>query len=302
MFTVSYPELVIAQCLSGVVGSFPALNARESSMLPDWIAQINQARETAQIAHPTTKIGPFAVNQIMHPSNQRITDDIRLCVDAKVPLFITSLQAPNHEMIQAVHAYGGLIFHDVINMRHAEKAIVAGVDGLVLVCTGAGGHTGHLSPFAFMHAIRPQFDGLIALSGSISSGQDILAAQILGADFAYMGTRFIATEEAHAAKAYKDAIIQAQAKDIVLSNYFTGVLGSYLRQSIIHCQLDPDHLPVGDKANLDFKARKEGKAWKDIWGAGQGVGYITDSPSVSSLINALVEEYQIARNRLNEII
>lgn len=298
MFTVSYPNLVKAQCLAGLVGSFPALNAREAAQLPEWLTDIKHTLAEHQAQFPEANIGPIAINQIMHASNARLEQDIRVCVEHQVPIFITSLQAPNKEMIDAVHQYGGIVLHDVISVRHAEKALEAGVDGLILVATGAGGHAGTLSPFALVGEIRRFYDGILALSGAIANGSSILAAQAMGADFAYIGTRFIATQEAEASAAYKQNLVDARASDIIYSNYFTGVQGNYLKQSILNCGLDPANLPTADKNVLDFQKRNSGKAWKDIWGAGQGVAVINDIPTVSEVVQRLEVEYWAAKKRL----
>lgn len=291
MFIVSNPDLVIAQCKSGVIGSFPALNARPKELLDDWLLRIK--RELA--ADPNA--APFAVNQIIHPSNERLEHDMALCVKHEVPLIITSLSAPT-QIVPPVHAYGGKVFHDVISVRHAEKALEAGVDGLILVCAGAGGHAGTLSPFALVGEIRKFYDGPIALSGAITNGNAILAAQAMGADFAYIGTRFIATQEANAVEGYKQAIVDAAAKDVVYTPYFTGVHGNYLKQSIVAAGLDPDNLPVKDKTSMDFGGSRDAKAWKDIWGAGQGVGTIADVAPAAEVIGRMKHEYQIARQAL----
>ncbi len=291
MFIVSNPDLVIAQCKSGVIGSFPALNARPQEVLDEWLTRIK--RELA--ADP--QAAPFAVNQIIHPSNERLEHDMALCVKHEVPLIITSLSAPT-QIVPQVHAYGGQVFHDVISVRHAEKALEAGVDGLILVCAGAGGHAGTLSPFALVSEIRKFYDGPIALSGAIANGRSILAAQAMGADFAYIGTRFIATHEANAAAAYKQAILDASAKDIVYTPYFTGVHGNYLKQSIVGAGLDPDNLPVKDKTAMSFGSESTAKAWKDIWGAGQGVGSIDAVRPAAEVIAAMKGEYEEARRQL----
>ncbi len=242
-------------------------------------------------------IGPIAVNQIVHQSNVRLEHDVRVCVEHKVPIFITSLRAPAPEIVQAVHSYGGIVLHDVINLRHAEKALEAGVDGLILVAAGAGGHAGTTSPFALVGEVRKRFDGPIVLSGSIANGGSILAAQAMGADLAYMGTRFIATREAHAVESYKQAIVDAKSADIIYTNLFTGVHGNYIRESIVNAGLDPDALPEADKSKMNFGSDKA-KAWKDIWGAGQGVGLMDDVPSVAELVARLTREYDEARARL----
>ncbi|GLU32775.1 nitronate monooxygenase family protein [Trinickia caryophylli] len=297
MFIVSYPELVLAQCKAGIVGSFPALNARPAEQLDEWLTQIDEALAAHKAANPGATVGPVAVNQIVHQSNARLEQDIRVCVEHKVPIFITSLRAPVREMIDAVHSYGGIVLHDVINLRHAQKALEAGVDGLILVAAGAGGHAGTLSPFALVGEVRRIFDGPIVLSGSIATGGAILAAQAMGADLAYIGTRFIATREAHAVDSYKRAIVNAAAADIVYTNLFTGVHGNYIRESIVNAGLDPDALPVSDKTKMNFASDKA-KAWKDIWGAGQGVGLMDDVPSVAELVARLKDEYDSARARL----
>lgn len=293
MFIVSNPELVIAQCRSGVIGSFPALNARPEATLDDWLVRIKTALAD------TPHAAPFAVNQIVHPSNARLEHDLALCVKHAVPLIITSLSAPT-AIVPHIHAYGGLVFHDVISVRHAEKALEAGVDGLILVCAGAGGHAGTLSPFALVGEIRKFYDGPLALSGAIANGRAILAAQALGADFAYIGTRFIATEEANAMPAYKQALLDAAAADIVYTPYFTGVHGNYLRQSIVAAGLDPNNLPVRDKNTMNFGggAATEAKAWRDIWGAGQGVGGIDRVAPAAVVIAGLKDEYRAAKAAL----
>lgn len=298
MFIVSYPELVLAQCKAGIVGSFPALNARPAELLDEWLTQMDEALAAHRAANPGARIGPIAVNQIVHQSNARLEHDVRVCVDHKVPIFITSLRAPAKEIIDAVHSYGGIVLHDVINLRHAQKALEAGVDGLILVAAGAGGHAGTTSPFALVGEVRRIFDGPIVLSGAIANGGSILAAQAMGADLAYMGTRFIATREAHAVDDYKRAIVNASASDIVYTNLFTGVHGNYIRESIVNAGLDPDALPVSDKTAMNFASDKA-KAWKDIWGAGQGVGLMDDVPSVAELVERLKREYDDARERLS---
>jgi nitronate monooxygenase len=298
MFIVSYPELVLAQCKAGIVGSFPALNARPAELLDEWLTQINEALAAHRAANPDAKVGPVAVNQIVHQSNVRLEQDVRICVEHKVPIFITSLRAPAKEIIDAVHSYGGIVLHDVINLRHAQKALEAGVDGLILVAAGAGGHAGTISPFALVGEVRRIFDGPIVLSGSIANGGSILAAQAMGADLAYMGTRFIATQEAHAVDDYKRAIVNSSASDIIYTNLFTGVHGNYIRESILNAGLDPDALPESDKTKMNFGGDKA-KAWKDIWGAGQGVGLMDDVPSVAQLVERLKREYDDARARLS---
>ena len=299
MFIVSNPELVIAQCKAGIVGSFPALNARPQEVLDDWLCRIEDALAEYADANPGEPVAPYAVNQIVHQSNPRLQADMEACVKHEVPIVITSLSPPG-DVVDAVHGYGGLVFHDVINVRHARKAIAQGVDGVIAVCAGAGGHAGMLSPFALVKELRKEFDGVIILSGAMTSGGDVLAAQAMGADLAYIGTRFIATEEANATQGYKDMIVESTAGDIVFSSLFTGVLGNYLRGSIANAGLDPDNLPAGDKATMDFqKAQKaDAKAWKDIWGAGQGVGNIDTILPARDLILRLEQEYTDARSRL----
>ena len=291
MFIVSNPDLVIAQCKGGLIGSFPALNARPKEVLDEWLTRIK-----AELADDPNA-APFAVNQIIHPSNERLEHDMALCVKHEVPLIITSLSAPT-QIVPHVHAYGGQVFHDVISVRHAEKALEAGVDGLILVCAGAGGHAGTLSPFALVGEIRKFYDGPIALSGSITNGSAILAAQAMGADFAYIGTRFIATDEANAVDAYKKAIVDSAAKDVVYTPYFTGVHGNYLSRSIIAAGLDPANLPDKDKSAMSFGGERDAKAWKDIWGAGQGVGNIGDILPAAELIARMKQEYRAAKAAL----
>jgi len=299
MFIVSYPELVLAQCKAGIVGSFPALNARPAELLDEWLTQIQSELAAHKAANPDAVIGPIAVNQIVHQSNARLEQDVRVCVEHEVPIFITSLRAPVKEMIDAVHSYGGIVLHDVINLRHAQKALEAGVDGLILVAAGAGGHAGTTSPFALVGEVRRIFDGPIVLSGAIANGGSILAAQAMGADLAYMGTRFIATKEAHALEAYKRAIVDAKAADIIYTNLFTGVHGNYIRESIVKAGLDPDALPESNKEAMNFaEGTSKAKAWKEIWGAGQGVGLMEDVPSVAELVQRLKREYDDAKTRL----
>jgi nitronate monooxygenase len=288
MFLVSNPELVIAQCRNGVIGAFPALNARPETQLDEWLTQIGEA-----LARESTA-PPFAVNQIIHQSNARLEHDMGLCVKHKVPLIITSLRAPN-DIVKYVHAYGGLVFHDVISVRHAEKALEAGVDGLILVCAGAGGHGGNLSPFALVREVRRFYAGPIALSGAITCGSAILAAQAMGADIAYMGTRFLATREAHINQTYQRTLIEAKAADIVTTPYFSGVPGNYLRQSIVAAGLDPDTLPEHDRHAMDFGNTAGIKAWRDILSAGQGVGDIDEILPVADLLVRLRQEYVAAK-------
>lgn len=292
MFIVSNPDLVIAQCKGGIVGSFPALNARPPELLDDWLSRIsNELRGYAE-DNPAARVAPFAVNQIIHQSNDRLDHDLDLCVKHRVPLIITSLRAPN-DVVARIHDYGGLVFHDVTNIRHAEKALEAGVDGLILVCAGAGGHAGMLSPFALVGEVRRFYDGPIVLSGAITTGRGILAAQMIGADLAYMGTRFIATAEANADQRYKDMIVNCSAKDIVYTPFFSGVHGNYLKPSIAAAGLDPDNLPSADKSSMNFGSTRV-KAWRDIWGAGQGVGNIDDVLPAVEIIGRLKQEYREA--------
>ncbi|TAG71049.1 MAG: nitronate monooxygenase [Burkholderiales bacterium] len=293
LFIISHPPLVIAQCLAGVVGSFPALNARPKAQLDEWLAEIVETLDAARKREPERRIAPFAVNQIVHASNDRLDHDMLACEKYRVPMLITSLRAPG-DVVKQAHAWGGLVFHDVISVRHAEKALEAGVDGLILVCSGAGGHAGTLSPFALVREVRQFYDGPIALSGSIAHGGSVLAAQAMGADFAYVGTRFIATAEARAANEYKDMVVASTAKDIVYSSLFTGIHGNYLRGSIERAGLDPEQLANGDKSDMSFGGAQT-KAWRDIWGAGQGVGQISDSPSVHTVIMRMRDEYLAAR-------
>jgi nitronate monooxygenase len=296
MFIVSTPELVVAQCLGGIVGSFPALNARPQAELETWLTRIETELAAAQAADPDRVIAPYAVNQIVHQSNDRLEQDMAACVRHRVPVIITSLRAPG-EVVRQVHGYGGLVFHDVTTIRHAEKALEAGVDGLILVCAGAGGHAGTMSPFALVGEVRRFWDGPLILSGAITTGAAILAARSLGADLAYMGTRFIATAEARAADSYKQMIVDAAASDIVYTPFFTGVPGNYLKPSIAAAGLDPDALPVADKSQMNFGSARV-KPWKDVWGAGQGVGTIADVLPTADVIARLKHEYATARARL----
>jgi len=299
MFIVSNPSLVVEQCKAGIVGSFPALNARPQETLDSWLTEIKDSLAEYAAANPDEPVAPFAVNQICHQSNKRLMADMKTCVKHEVPIVITSLYPPS-EVVQAVHSYGGLVFHDVINLRHARKAIKQGVDGVIAVCAGAGGHAGTLSPFALVKEIRKEYDGVVILSGAMTSGADVLAAEAIGADLAYFGTRFIATEEANAQPGYKEMIVDSASADIVYSSLFTGVHGSYLKGSIVNAGLDPDNLPAGDKATMDFaKAEKaDAKAWRDIWGAGQGVGNIDEILSTRDLVLKIEQEYLETRERL----
>jgi nitronate monooxygenase len=299
LFIVSGPELVIAQCKAGVVGSFPALNARPEPVLEEWIVRI-KSELAAWEKETGKKAAPFAVNQICHTSNDRLAHDNEICRKQEVPIIITSLRAPK-EVVESTHSYGGVVFHDIINIRHAKKAVDEGVDGLIPVCAGAGGHAGVMSPFALVAELRKFWNGPIALSGSIANGRSILAAQALGADLAYMGTRFIATKEANAPAEYKDALVEAASGgDIVYTNLFTGVHGNYLRSSVQAAGLDPDDLPVSDKSKMNFGSggNTKAKAWRDIWGSGQGVGQIHDAPTVEELVSRLEVEYRDAKRSL----
>jgi nitronate monooxygenase len=303
MFIVSGPELVIAECKAGIVGSFPALNARPQSLLAEWLTTIKTELDSYQLAYPNAIVAPYAVNLIVHKSNDRLEADINTCIEYKVPVIITSLRALDPTLVQRIQAYGGIIFHDIINIRHAEKAIEAGVDGLVLVCAGAGGHAGTLSPFALVSEIKQIFDGPIALSGAIANGASILSAQALGADFAYIGTSFIATEEANADQEYKKMLVEHSAKDIVYSSLFTGVHGNYLKPSITNAGLNPEDLAEGDKNKMKFGSSggSKTKAWKDIWGAGQGLGSISDIATVATVVQRFKTEYDVALSRLNSL-
>lgn len=296
MFIVSQPPLVLAQCLAGIVGSFPALNARPKESLDEWLTLLTTELAAARRAEPGRKIAPFAVNQIVHHSNDRLDHDVALCVKHRVPMIITSLRAPG-DVVKEVHGYGGIVFHDVINVRHAQKALEAGVDGLILVAAGAGGHAGMLSPFALVSEVRRFWGGPIALSGSIARGEQILAAQAMGADLAYMGTRFIPTPEANAVDAYKQMIVDSSAADVVYTPYFTGVHGNYLRPSITAQGLDPDNLPLRDKTSMSFGSDRT-KAWRDIWGVGQGIGSIDEILPVNEVVARLGREYRAARDAL----
>ena len=296
MFIISNPTLVIEQCKAGVVGSMPALNARPAAQLEDWLAEISETLAAYNLANPLNPAAPFAINQIVHKSNDRLDHDLEVCARFKVPIIITSLGA-REDLNQAVHGWGGVVLHDIINNKFAHKAIEKGADGLVAVATGAGGHAGIKSPFALIQEIRQWFDGPVALSGSISTGGGVLAAQAMGADFAYIGSAFIATEEAHAADAYKQAIVEGNSDDIVYSNLFTGVHGNYLAPSIRAAGMDPDNLPESDPSKMNFGGDKS-KAWKDIWGCGQGIGPVSKVQSAAAFIGQLRREYEEARLRL----
>lgn len=300
LFIISTPDLVIAQCKAGVVGSFPALNARPASMLDEWLHRITEELAAWDRDHPDTPSAPFAVNQIVHKTNNRLEHDVEACVKWKVPVVITSLGART-DVNDAIHSVGGIVLHDVINDRFARKAIEKGADGLIPVAAGAGGHAGGLSPFALIQEIRSWFDGPVALSGAIASGRAILAAQAMGADLAYVGSAFIATEEANAAQGYKDAIVAGGAEDIVYTNLFTGVHGNYLRPSIVAAGLDPDNLPVSDPSAMNFGSggNTEAKAWRDIWGCGQGIGAVKAAVPVAELVARLSDEYAAAKTELD---
>ncbi|WOC15616.1 NAD(P)H-dependent flavin oxidoreductase [Pseudochrobactrum sp. MP213Fo] len=302
LFIIANPALVMAQCKSGIVGAFPALNARTVTQLDEWLAEITEGLENYNLNNPDRPAAPFAVNQIVHHSNMRLQQDLELCIKYKVPVVISSLGAVP-EVNAAIHSYGGIVLHDVINNRHANSAIRKGADGLIAVANGAGGHAGTLSPFALIAEIREWFDGPLALAGAISSGNAILAAQAMGADLAYIGSPFIATTEANAVDAYKQMIVQSAAKDIVYSNYFTGIHGNYLRSSIESTGMDPDHLPEADPSKMDFeKATTGAKAWKDIWGCGQGIGAIKEVMPAEQLIERWIKQYSSAKTALCSII
>lgn len=298
MFLVSGPELVIEQCKAGVIGSFPALNARSQELLETWLVRIEQALEKHRRDNPGAKVAPYAVNLIVNAANKRLEQDADLCVKHKVPIVITSLSAPT-DIAKRVHEYGGAVLHDVIKVRHAEKALEAGVDGLILVCAGAGGHAGRINPFALVNEIRQFFAGPLVLAGAITNGAGVLAAQAMGCDAAYMGTRFIASEESLAPDGYKDMLVASDAEDIVYTPFFSGVAGSYLKPSIRAAGLDPDDLPVQTGEKLKYTTRDERpKTWKDIWGAGQGVGNIDSIMPAGALVERIVQEYEAARARL----
>lgn len=299
LFIVSGPELVIAQCKAGIIGSFPALNARPSGVLDEWLHRITEELAAHNRDNPDRPAAPFAVNQIVHKSNDRLEEDMQVCAKWQVPLVITSLGA-REEIFAAVRGWGGITMHDVINDRFARKAIEKGADGLIPVAAGAGGHAGVQSPFALMQEIRQWFDGLVALSGSIAHGRSVLAAQAMGADFAYIGSPWIATKEANADERYKQGIVESRAADIVYTNLFTGVHGNYLRGSIVAAGLDPENLPVSDPSKMNFGSggNTKAKAWKDIWGSGQGVGMVNAVDSVAERVERLEREYQAAREEL----
>jgi nitronate monooxygenase len=296
LFIISNPKLVIEQCKAGVVGSMPALNARPAAQLEEWLIEITETLAAYNKANPDKPAAPYAINQIVHKSNDRLEHDMAMCVKYKVPIIITSLGA-REDINQATHSYGGVVLHDIINNKFAHKAIEKGADGLIAVAAGAGGHAGEKSPFALIQEIRQWFDGPVALSGSIASGEAVLAAQAMGADFAYIGSAFIATHEARAADAYKQAIVDCNSDDIVYSNLFTGVHGNYLAPSIKAAGLDPSNLPVSDPSTMNFGGDAK-KAWKDIWGCGQGIGAVDAVVSTADFVAKLKQQYAFARARL----
>jgi nitronate monooxygenase len=297
LFIVSNPQLVIAQCTAGVVGSMPALNARPAAQLDEWLAEITETLAAWDRAHPERPAAPFAINQIVHKSNDRLEHDMQLCAKYRVPIVITSLGART-DVNDAVHAWGGVVLHDIINNAFAHKAIDKGADGLIAVAAGAGGHAGTKSPFALVQEIREWFDGPLALSGAIATGGAVLAAQAIGADLAYVGSAFIATDEARASAAYKQCIVDSTSDDIVYSSLFTGVHGNYLKPSVRAAGLDPDHLPEGDVSTMNFAGGAAAKAWKDIWGCGQGIGAVHGVVPAAALVERLRREYDAARRRL----
>ena len=299
LFIIAQPDLVIAQCKAGIVGAFPALNARPPEVLDDWLIRIKSELHQAKIDHPDRPIAPFAVNQIVHHSNDRLQRDVDLCVKHQVPIVITSLRPPG-EVVDAVHSYNGLVFHDVISVRHAQKAIEMGVDGLILVCAGAGGHAGLMSPFALITEVRQFWDGPLILSGAMSKGEHVFAALAMGADMAYMGTRFIASKEAVASPEYKQSLVQSEASDIIYTNLFTGVHGNYLRSSIADAGFDPDNLPQAEKSSMNF-SNTSSKAWRDIWGAGQSVSGIDSVEPVQDIVDRMVLEFAQVQARLTVI-
>ena len=300
LFIISYPELVIAQCKAGVIGSFPALNARPAEELEKWIVKISTELEQFKKDNPDEIVSPFAVNQICHSSNDRLEHDVDVCVKHKVPMVITSLRAPKF-VVDSIHSYGGVVMHDVINVRHAKKAVDEGADGLILVCAGAGGHAGALSPFALLRETREWYDGTILLSGSISDGFSVASAIAMGADLAYIGTRFIATQESEADDDYKNMLIESAAKDVVYTNYFSGVHGNYLSPSVQRAGMDPQSLPEADKTKMNFNSggNASAKVWKDIYGSGQGINSIKDSPKVEDLVGKMKAEFQQAKSEFS---
>jgi len=299
LFIISNPDMVIAQCKAGIIGSFPALNARPGPVLEEWLMRITSELADYDAKNPDRPSAPFAVNQIVHKSNDRLQHDVDMCVKYKVPVVITSLGAQEN-LNKAIHSYGGIVLHDVINQKFAHKAIEKGADGLILVAAGAGGHAGVQSPFAFVRETREWFDGPIALSGAIATGEAVLAAEAMGADFGYIGSAFIATTEANASDPHKQAIVDAVAEDIVYTNLFTGVHGNYLRPSIVNAGLDPDNLPVSDPSKMNFGSggNMKAKAWKDIWGSGQGVGAVKSVVPVAEMVDRLEREYLAAKRRI----
>ncbi len=298
LFIISNPDMVIAQCKAGVVGSFPALNARPAELLEEWLVRIKQELDEYSQANPDTPAAPFACNQIVHRSNDRLMHDLDLCVKHEVPVVITSLGA-REEVNEAVHSYGGIVMHDVINNRFAKKAIEKGADGLIVVAAGAGGHAGTTSPFALVQEIREWFDGPIALSGAISTGDAVLAARAMGADLGYIGSAFIASHEANAMPEYKQMIAECDSTDIIYSSLFTGIHGNYLKPSIVNAGMDPDDLPEGDPSKMDFgTGRDQVKAWKHIWGSGQGIGAVKDVLPIADIVARLNAEYEAAKKRI----
>ena len=301
LFIISNPAMVIAQCKAGIVGSFPSLNARGEGEFERWLIDINEQLDAHNAANPDSQAAPYAVNLIVHRSNPRIEEDLMLCVKYKVPVIITSLGA-REDVINAIHSYGGIVIHDIINQFFAKKAISKGADGLIAVAAGAGGHAGTLSPFALIQEIRQWYDGLVLLSGSIASGEAVLAAQAMGADLAYIGSAFIATQEANASSAYKQMIVDSSGEDIVYSNLFSGVHGNYLKGSVVNSGFDPDNLPEGDVSTMDFAAatsdQSSAKAWKDIWGCGQGIGVVDKVSTIAERVEQLKAEYQQAKQKL----
>lgn len=299
MFIVSTPKMVIAQCQAGILGSFPSLNARPAEVLDDWLSEITETLAGYSAAHPERPAAPFAVNLIVHRSNDRLDHDVEMCIRHKVPIVITSLGA-RPEINDAIHSYGGIVLHDIITTTHARKALEKGADGLIAVCAGAGGHGGTLSPFALVQEIRQFFDGPLLLSGAIAHGRSVLAAEAMGADFAYCGSVFIATEEANASPDYKQCLVEAVAEDIIYTNLFTGIHGNYLRQSIEAAGLDPKNLPQSDPSKMNFGSggNTAAKAWKDIWGCGQGIGVIDKVDTIANVVDRLESEYQSAKAAL----
>jgi nitronate monooxygenase len=300
MFIASQPELVLAQCKAGIIGSFPALNARPPELLGAWLTHIETELAAFAKANPHLPVAPYAVNQIAHASNDRLERDMQVCVEHQVPLIITSLRPPR-EIVEAAHSYGGLVFHDVINVRHARKAVEQGVDGIIVVCAGAGGHAGLGSPFALVREIRQFFNGTLVLSGAMSSGADVFAALALGADMAYIGTRFLATPEAHVDPGYRQMIVDSSSDDVVYTSLFTGVKGNYLKHSVAAAGMDPDNLPEADKSKMNFGSggNMKQKAWRDIWSGGQGVGNIHDILPAGEVVARMVREYRETRDRMS---